>query len=141
VRPHIAQDIQSPDGTILQRLSFPTQRRLQIDPAYLNTIRTGLHEAAQTPGGTSAAVMENFGMPVYGKTGTAQTFEHGVETDNAWYATYVPASATHKPMLVIVYIENGGYGAIGAAPVARQIMSQWYYGKPGPWVTGELSAQ
>jgi penicillin-binding protein 2 len=141
VRPHIAQDIQSPDGTILQRLLFPTQRRLQIDPAYLNTIRTGLHEAAQTPGGTSAAVMENFGMPVYGKTGTAQTFEHGVETDNAWYATYVPASATHKPMLVIVYIENGGYGAIGAAPVARQIMSQWYYGKPGPWVTGELSAQ
>jgi hypothetical protein len=44
-------------------------------------------------------------------------------------------------MLVIVYIENGGYGAIGAAPVARQILSQWYYGKPGPWVTGELSAQ
>jgi penicillin-binding protein 2 len=141
VRPHLGQDIQSPGGTILQRLSFPAQRHLHIDPEYLNTVRTGLNEAAQSPGGTSAAVMENFGMPVYGKTGTDQTFEQGVETDSAWYATYVPASATHKPIVVVVWVQGGGFGAIGAAPVARQILSQWYYGKPGPWVEGNSQDQ
>ena len=29
-------------------------------------------------------------------------------------------------------VEKGGFGDVGAAPVARQILSQWFYGKPGP---------
>jgi penicillin-binding protein 2 len=146
VHPHIGQDIQSPDGTVLQKLSFPAQRHLHIKPEYLNTIQTGLHEAAQSPGGTSAAVMGNFGMPVYGKTGTAQYIptsgpRAGEETDYAWYATYVPASATHKPIVVVVWVEGGGFGAVASAPVARQILSQWFYGKPGPWTPGNSADQ
>ncbi|HTU32032.1 MAG TPA: penicillin-binding transpeptidase domain-containing protein, partial [Solirubrobacteraceae bacterium] len=146
VRPHLGEDIQSPAGTVLQKLSFPAQRHLHIDPGYLDTIQTGLHEAAQSPGGTSDTVMGNFGMPVYGKTGTAQYIptsgpRAGEETDYAWYATYVPASATHKPIVVVVWVEGGGFGAVASAPVARQILSQWFYGKPGPWVPGDSADQ
>ncbi len=35
VHPHLGQDIQSPDGTVLQRLSSPPLRRLHINPTYL----------------------------------------------------------------------------------------------------------
>jgi penicillin-binding protein 2 len=80
--------------------------------------------------------MASFPKPVYGKTGTAETFPNGIEEDQAWYACYVPATATSKPIVVVVTVEKGGFGAVAAAPVARQILSTWFFGKPGPYVAG-----
>jgi penicillin-binding protein 2 len=77
--------------------------------------------------------MGNFPEPVYGATGTA---EHAGQPDQAWYVGYVPASATSKPIVVVATVEKGGFGAVGAAPVARQILSQWFLGKPGPYRAG-----
>ncbi len=136
VTPHVGQDIQSATGTILQRIDPRPRRHLPINPAYLSTILTGLREAASQPGGTSADVMGSFPKPVYGKTGTAQYFVSGVEHDYAWYSCFVPASATSKPIEVTVWVENGGFGDVAAAPVARQILSQWFFHKPGAYKSG-----
>jgi penicillin-binding protein 2 len=136
VTPHVGEDIQSANGTILQRIDPGTRRRLAIDPAYLQTILTGLREAAST--GTSGDVMGDFPEPVYGKTGTAQYLTATTaETDYAWYACFVPKSATNnRPIVVVVWVEKGGFGDVAAAPVARQILSQWFLGKPGPFKSG-----
>ena len=136
VTPHIGEDIQSANGTILQRIDPRPKRHLHINPIYLSTILTGLREAASQPGGTSADVMGSFPEPVYGKTGTAQYFPDGVEHDYAWYSCFVPATATSKPIEVTVWVENGGFGDVAAAPVARQILSQWFFGKPGTYKSG-----
>jgi penicillin-binding protein 2 len=137
VRPHVGSAIESANGTVLQRINPPGVRHLNINRAYLAAIRRGLHEAAQSPGGTSDTVFGNFPRQVYGKTGTAQyTLPSGAEKDTAWYACFVPAWATKRPILVVVKVEQGGFGAIGAAPVARQILSQWFLGKPGSYVPG-----
>jgi penicillin-binding protein 2 len=136
ITPHVGEDIQSSSGTILQRIDPKPKRHLHLNPEYLNTILTGLREAASQPGGTSADVMGSFPKPVYGKTGTAQYFPNGVEHDYAWYACFVPASATSKPIVVVVWVENGGFGDVAAAPVARQILSQWFFDRPGPYKSG-----
>jgi penicillin-binding protein 2 len=136
VRPHIGEDVQTQDGTVLQTINPPPARHLPINPLYLETIRAGLRAAASQQGGTSAAVFGNFPEQVYGKTGTAQYINNGVETDYSWYACFVPASATSKPIAVVVTVEKGGFGAVAAAPVARQILSQWFFGKPGPYQAG-----
>jgi penicillin-binding protein 2 len=146
VHPHLGDAIQSPNGTVLQKLSFPPLRHLHINPTYLQTIQQGLHEAAQGGGainniGTSQDVMGHFPEPVYAKTGTAQYIptsgpRKGTETDYAWYACYVPATATSKPIVIVVWVEGGGYGDIASAPVARQMLSQWFFRKPGPWTVG-----
>jgi penicillin-binding protein 2 len=78
---------------------------------------------------------------VYGKTGTAQYINDGVETDYAWYACFVPATATSKPIVVVATVEKGGFGAVAAAPVAREILSQWFYNKPGPYTAGTSTDQ
>jgi penicillin-binding protein 2 len=137
VRPHIGLQVENNLGDkVLQNINPPSARHININPAYLSAIQEGLREAASAPGGTSADVMGSFPEPVYGKTGTAQTFPHGVENDQAWYACYVPASATSKPIVVVVTVEKGGFGDVGAAPVARQILSQWFFGKPGVYQAG-----
>jgi penicillin-binding protein 2 len=135
VRPHIGSEIEVAGGNPIV-IGPPPARHISIKPAYLSAIQHGLREAASQPGGTSADVMGSFPEPVYGMTGTAQSVAHGRQRDQAWYAAYVPASATSKPIVVVVTVEQGGFGAVAAAPVARQILSQWFYGKPGPYVPG-----
>ena len=134
VRPHIGLDVQQPDGTVLQQIDPPPARHLSISPLYLETIRAGLRAAASQPGGTSADVMGSFPEQVYGKTGTAQ---YNGQQDYSWYVCFVPDSATGKPILVAVWVEQGGFGAQAAAPAARQILSEWFFGKRGNFIVGQ----
>src|SRR5579884_3185170 len=133
VRPHLGFDIEQPDGTLIQRINPPPKRHLNINPLYLETIRQRLREAASQPGGTSFPVMGNFPEQVYGKTGTAQ---YTGQPDYSWYVCFVPSTATSKPILVAVTVPRAGFGAQAAAPVARQILSQWFFGKPGRFLGG-----
>jgi penicillin-binding protein 2 len=133
VRPHLGLDVQNADGTVLQKIDPPPARHININPLYLETIRQGLRDAASQLGGTSDDVFGNFPEQVYGKTGTAQ---YSGQPDYSWYACFVPATATSKPIVVVVHIERGGFGDVAAAPVARQILSQWFFGKPGAFKAG-----
>ncbi len=91
--------------------------------------------------------MGNFPMTVYGKTGTAQIgnaeqIATNTEKDDAWYACFVPQSATvHRPIVVVVSVEDGGFGDVAAAPVAREILSQWFLGKPGKYFVGSSTSK
>lgn len=135
VTPHIGQEIETPGGTVVQKIDPAPRRHLNIQPAYLAAIRQGLRQAVTS--GTSADTLGSFPQQVYGKTGTAQYFNaQNVERDSAWYACYVPASATSKPIVVVVWVQRGGYGDVAAAPVARMILGQWFYGKPGSFSVG-----
>ena len=96
---------------------------------------TGLHEAASSPGGTSYEVWKGWDqtqLPVYGKTGTAQ---HSVEEDQSWYMCYIGDPS--RPIVIAVTVEQGGFGAETAAPIARLMASQWFH-KPKKFVAGEL---
>ncbi len=136
VRPHFGVDVQDQDGTVLQAINPPNSRPIPINPFYRSTILQGLNDAAQTGGGTSVDVMGNFPMKVYGKTGTAQ---YTNQPDYAWYACFV-IDNTNKPIVVVVHVEKGGFGDVAAAPVARQILSQWFFGTPGKYVAGTNSS-
>jgi penicillin-binding protein 2 len=50
--------------------------------------------------------------------------------DHAWYAAYAPAD---KPKIALaVLVENGGFGAQAAAPIARIVLDYYLLGqKPG----------
>jgi penicillin-binding protein 2 len=65
--------------------------------------------------------MKGFPYPVYGKTGTAERYPNA---DQSWYACYVDDPA--KPIVVVVTVEEGGFGAETAAPAARLILSKWF---------------
>jgi penicillin-binding protein 2 len=133
VRPHVGLEVDGRDGTVLQKIDPPPTRQIKIDSVNLQAVQSGLRAAASQPGGTSADVFGGFAPPVYGKTGTAQ---HNNQRDQSWYVCFVPAWNHHPPILVAVTVEQGGFGAVAAAPAARQILSQYFYGNRGPFVAG-----
>jgi penicillin-binding protein 2 len=123
VTPHVGLEIQDSAGRVKREFTPKAKRHVDIDPAYSGAIMEGLHEAAQSPGGTSYGIFGGFPVEVAGKTGTAQRPPHG---DQSWYAVLAPYP---DPRIVtIVTFEQGGFGAETAAPAALQILEA-YFGK------------
>jgi penicillin-binding protein 2 len=104
---------------VLQEFETPAPRHVDIDPAYRQAIMDGLVGAANSPGGTSADVFAGFGIPVAGKTGTA---EKGLgRPDQSWYCGLAPYPSIQY--VTCATFEAGGFGADTAAPAVRQIMT------------------
>jgi penicillin-binding protein 2 len=124
VRPHLGVAVEDQNGRELQRIDSGTARRVRIDPIARAAILQGLHAAASQPGGTSADVFRGWNQsafPVYGKTGTAERPGHG---DQSWYVCFVPQPS--RPIVLAVTVEDGGFGAEAAAPIARVMLAQWF---------------
>jgi penicillin-binding protein 2 len=124
VRPHVGAAIEDGQGGDVEEFSVRPRRKVKINANDLQVVRDGLRRAAQEPGGTSHDVFKGWNMqehPVYGKTGTAQ---RGNDPDQAWYACWVMDK--NRPIVVVVTIEKGGFGADTAAPAARLILDQWF---------------
>jgi len=124
VRPHLGLEIEDDQGRLLQRIRRAPSRRVSFDPANRQAIMDGLRGAAQDPGGTSTDVFAGWDHgrnPVFGKTGTAERPPKG---DQSWYVAYVPDK--DRPIVVAVTVEEGGFGAATAAPIACRILAQHY---------------
>jgi penicillin-binding protein 2 len=123
VQPHLGLEIERANGELVQRIERDPARRVHIDEADREAVANGLHLAASAPGGTSADVFAGWPqdqLPVYGKTGTAQT----PKGDQSWYVAYVPDPK--RPIVVAVTVEQGGFGAATAAPIACRMLAKYY---------------
>ena len=125
LRPHVGMQVVDTAGRVVQELNPSPRRHIAINPGYRSAILDGLHRAAQSPGGTSYAVFGGFPVPVAGKTGTAQRTG---QADQSWYSVLAPYP--NPRVVVTVTVERGGFGVDSAAPVAEQILSQYFHAKP-----------
>jgi penicillin-binding protein 2 len=123
VRPHLGKEVQDANGFPIHEIQPQARRRIKLDPHARQVVMNGLHAAASAQDGTSADVFKGWPKryPVYGKTGTA---ERRPNPDQAWYACFV--NDRERPIVVVVTVEKGGFGAETAAPAARLILSQWF---------------
>lgn len=121
VTPHVGLEVEDAAGRVLKEFDPPVRRHVHIEGAYREAILEGLHEAAQSPGGTSYAVFGGFPVPVAGKTGTAQRPPHA---DQSWYIVLAPYP--NPRIVTAVTIEEGGFGAESAAPAALQILEAYF---------------
>jgi penicillin-binding protein 2 len=133
VRPHLGAAVEDSGGRLLQRIEPGAAKHVTIDPALRQTILDGLHQA--TTDGTSADVWKGWNQdryPVFGKTGTAQ--RNNRPNDQSWYVCFVNDPV--HPIVVAVTVEDGGFGAEAAAPIARTIVSKWYH-QPIKFIAGK----
>jgi penicillin-binding protein 2 len=133
VRPHLGMEIDDSNGALVQALPFPPVRRVRLNYSNLSLVMEGIHLAASQAGGTSADVWTGWDQaahPVYGKTGTAQ---HEGKQDQSWYMCYL--YDPQRPIVIAVTVEQGGFGAETAAPIARLIASKWF-SQPEKFIAG-----
>lgn len=93
-----------------------------IDPKYVKVMKAGLRTVFSGPAGT-ARRFEMKDIPQCGKTGTAQN-PHGNYHSN--FIAFAPE--TNPKIALAVIIENGGYGATWAAPIASLMIEHYLRG-------------
>ncbi len=93
-----------------------------MKPGTVAVIKEGL--AAVVTEGTGRGLNDGSIPLTAGKTGTSEVIG---QQDHSLYVAYGPAD---KPEIAIaVIVENGGFGSVAAAPIAKQVF-QAYFGKP-----------
>jgi penicillin-binding protein 2 len=116
--PHIVKSVGA-DHSIDKR--FITRHRIDIDSANFEKIVLGM-EASVTGGTSAVAALKD--IIVCGKTGTAQN-PHG--KDHSVFIAFAPKD--DPKIAIAVLVENAGYGATYAAPVASLLIEKYIKGE------------
>ncbi|HCO67550.1 MAG TPA: penicillin-binding protein 2 [Dysgonomonas sp.] len=114
VTPHIVRQIQD---TVIDN-KYIEKRDPSIKDGHYEAIVQGMANAVT--GGTCRGINLLPEIAVGGKTGTAENV-HG--RDHSWFMGFAPVE---KPKLAIaVLVENGGFGATFAVPIARLMVQKY----------------
>ena len=129
VRPHLGMATE--DAVTRQRhaLPLPDLVNLGLDPVHIDIVTRAM--VGVTTEGTSARVFSGAPYSSGGKTGTAQAVTIGQkdkydarkmeehQRDHSLYTAFAPANEPRVALAIVV--ENSGFGAAHAAPIARRV--------------------
>lgn len=127
-RPQLVEKIVADNGSTQQLFKPEAKGVLPIRPETLSALRVAMEAVVRNPRGTAYNRFTNLKIPIFGKTGTAQS-NNG--KPHAWFAGYTNANNPDKPDIAIaVVLENAGEGSAYAAPVFKRIVESYYNGRP-----------
>ena len=112
--PHIVKKIEGQDSIDPK---FTEKHDTGIQRDYFETVIQGMYQVCEMGTGRSARVP---GVEVCGKTGTAQN-PHG--KDHSIFEAFAPRE--NPKIAIAVYVENGGFGATYAAPIAGLMIEKY----------------
>ena len=134
--PHLVVGTQEAAGGATERVQAPEARDLHFLPEHLDIVRRAM--VGVTLEGTSARAFAGTKYQSAGKTGTAQAVTLGQkekynaakleehQRDHALYIAFAPAD--DPKIAVALIVENSGWGAEQAAPIARRVFDYWLQG-------------
>ena len=117
-KPHVVKAIGNKDSL---NPRFTNRIESGIDQKYFAPVILGMQRAVTAGTARRASVP---GYTVCAKTGTAQN-PHG--QDHSLLVCFAPAE--HPKIAISVIVENGGFGATWAAPIASLMLEQYLNGK------------
>jgi penicillin-binding protein 2 len=131
-RPRLVTGIRDSSGKINAIAPIPNPSIQGVSAGDWDIALNGMVGAATY--GTAAAISKGASYNIAGKTGTAQVFTVSRSTtltqkvaerlkDHAWFIAFAPVEAPR--IAVAVLVENGGFGASAAAPIARKVMDAY----------------
>ncbi|MCF0172735.1 MAG: penicillin-binding protein 2 [Bacteroidales bacterium] len=126
--PHMIKD--DPDYPIDPK--YLERHYTKVDTCWFPYIVEGMNQSVYGAGGTSH-ISQIPGVEMCGKTGTAQN-PHG--DDHSVFVCFAPKD--NPKIAVAAYIENGGFGATWAAPIASLIVEKYLNGEIAPGTRKDL---
>ncbi len=109
--PHIVKQVEGADSLDAR---FYERHYTKVDPKHFEPIIEGMWQGVNVVGTSTAARLE--GYDVCGKTGTA---ENPRGKDHSTFLSFAPRN--NPKIAISVYVENGGFGASVALPIASLI--------------------
>jgi penicillin-binding protein 2 len=135
-KPRLVMATQDPIARVDRVIAGDEPLPLGFKPENIAVVHQGLIGVAKE--GTSARVFAGAPYQSAGKTGTAQAVTIGQkdkynaskleehQRDHALYMAFAPAEDPQIALAIVV--ENAGFGAAQAAPIARRVFDYWLLG-------------
>ncbi|MDR3096767.1 MAG: penicillin-binding protein 2 [Paraburkholderia sp.] len=143
MKPHLVKEIENPI-TKAQHLTVPSESgRLNVKQSDIDVVKRGMENVDMNPSGTAYKVFANAPYTSAGKTGTAQVFSlqggkyqaHALAEHLRDHALFIAFAPAEKPQIAVALIvENGGWGAQAAGPIARRVLDYWLVDRQKPGV-------
>lgn len=134
VTPHFLDKIVDSQGNVIESY-IPQVHQLPIPESNFEFVKKGMQKVITE--GTGRSISYGLKYTLAGKTGTAQVvsmsqnsrkakFSGNQFKDHAWFIAFAPVES---PVIAIaVIVENGGWGASTAAPIARKLTDFYILG-------------
>jgi penicillin-binding protein 2 len=119
ITPHIVRSVGDPPVT---EAKFAAKHKIDIDSANFEYIVNGMEQVVNSGGTGIVAALKD--IIICGKTGTAQN-PHG--EDHSIFIAFAPKD--DPKIAIAVYVENAGFGATYAAPVASLMIEKYLKGQ------------
>jgi penicillin-binding protein 2 len=143
MKPHLVKEIENPITRALRATVPKDDGRVDVKQSDIDVVKRGMENVTMNPSGTAYQVFRNAAYLSAGKTGTAQVFSlqgqkyHGHALaehlrDHALFIAFAPADNPKIALALIV--ENGGWGAQAAGPIARSVLDYYLVDKTKPGV-------
>lgn len=132
MKPHLVRELEDPQTGEIKRPVTEPSHIIPLKQENIDVVKNALAEVTRT--GTARRAFADAPYQAAGKTGTAQVFSlRGAKynasaiderlRDHALFMAYAPAE---DPQIAIgLIVENAGWGATVAAPVARSVFDYW----------------
>ncbi len=125
MEPFVVDRITNPNGGVVTRTK-PRKLHRAVSRQTAQELTQMMEGAVQSGTGTAAQIP---GVPVAGKTGTAETGIPGRYT--SWFISFAPANAPRVAVAVVLQ-DQTGFGGQVAAPIAKDVMQAILAGKANP---------
>ena len=119
-QPRIATAATLPDGTIVEQVEPTIVREISVTDEDLAFVTDTLQAVTTLSYGTGTAAFAGFGIPVAGKSGTAET---GTPDPHAWFPAFAPADDPAIAVATVLPHIPLGTGGSDAAPLVRSVMA------------------
>jgi penicillin-binding protein 2 len=135
-RPHLVESVVDARSGAKTTPTAPPPRTIAIKQEHIDVVKRAM--VGVNKEGTGARAFAGAGYESAGKTGTAQVYslkgaeykEHAVKEELRDHALFIAYAPAQQPKIALaVLVENGGFGAQAAAPIARQVLDYYLLGK------------
>lgn len=107
------------------------EKMTEIAPDHIALVKEALLGVVSDEHGTGKLAGSDI-VSIGGKTGTTQVIGSVADTeklpdkykDHAWFVSFAPE--INPELAVAVFVEHGGHGSTGAAPIARKIIEAYF---------------
>jgi len=143
-KPYIVKKIEKRNGELIKEFHPELKRKIEIAPEVFESVKDGLYQVANSPGGTAIVSGHSKKVVISGKTGTAQVRAFSdimrmkcesmpiKDRHHGWFVGYAPRD---NPEIAVAVIAEHSCHGTAAAPIVRDVIEAYFNKKNPPQVS------